>query len=67
MFHVYMKVETALSKAITIIIANKRYTNINEFTQIFNSLSKLSYLKGWFENRTAQSPKTIQLKLWSGK
>ena len=46
MFHVYMKVETALSKAITIIIANKRYTNINEFTQIFNSLSKLSYLKG---------------------
>lgn len=46
MFHVYMKVETAMSKAIPIIIANKRYTNINEFTQIFNSLSKLSYLKG---------------------
>ena len=37
MFHVCIKIKTATSETLTIIISNKNLTNIIKFTQISNS------------------------------
>ena len=63
MFHVCIKIKTATSETLTIIITNKNLTNIIKFTQISNSFQTRLLYAYWNSRILKGDLKTEQVNL----